>query len=78
MVGFLKFVLIFFLVLFLLGLVSRLLLRLFLQRLAKKMESHQNNYEQKAGDTFIKNPSDKGKKISQDTGEYIDYEEIKD
>ncbi len=78
MVGFLRFVFIFFLVLFLLGFVARILLQLFLRRIAKKMESHQRNQEQQTGDTFVKNTNERDKIIGKETGEYVDYEEIKE
>lgn len=75
--AFLRFLIIFFLVLFLLGVISRFLLKLFFLRFARKM-SNQNEYKHQEGETFIRSPFEKEKKVSKDTGEYIDFEEIKE
>lgn len=76
MLGFLRFILITFLVLTILGYVFRLFLRIYLTRLARKMANQEEYKGQKVGDTYIKNSSSKEKVVSNDIGDYVDYEEI--
>jgi hypothetical protein len=75
----LRFILIFILVIYLLGILGRWLLLFWVKRMVKRAENFQQNTKnQKEGEITVDFKPGSSKKFDSSTGDYIDYEEVKD
>lgn len=74
----LRFILIVFLVVFLLAFVSRLFLRSFFKRMEKKFNASagQTRNPRPEGEVYVSKSPKTGKKVDQNVGDYVDYEEV--
>ncbi len=74
-----RFILILFIVFFVIRLVTRFILKRYIKNMQERYKDKQQQYNQKTeGDVTIKSSSKQNKKIDDDMGDYVDYEEVKD
>ena len=73
-----RFILILLLIFLVIRLITRFIVKRYLKNMQKRYEDqhHQNNKNE--GDVTIKTSSGGGKKIDNDVGDYVDYEEVDD
>ncbi|MDY6800001.1 MAG: hypothetical protein SVU94_02105 [Bacteroidota bacterium] len=74
-----RFILILFIIFFLIRVVTRFILKKYVKNMQNQYkDSHHQTQQKKEGDVTIKSSSKQNKKIDDDIGDYIDYEEVKD
>jgi len=74
-----RFILIFFIIFFLIRVVTRFIFKKYVKNMQKRYEDKQQQYYQKReGDVTIKSSEKGDKKIDDDIGDYVDYEEVDD
>ncbi|MFP4025913.1 MAG: DUF4834 family protein [Thiohalospira sp.] len=74
-----RFILILLIIFIIIRLVSRFIVKRYIKNMQERYKDKQNQYNQKPeGDVTIKSSSRQNKKIDDDIGDYIDYEEVKD
>lgn len=71
-----RFILILLIIFFIIRLITRFVLKKYIKNMQKRYEDHQNNKDE--GDVTIKSSSGSDKKIDNDVGDYVDYEEVDD
>jgi hypothetical protein len=75
----LRFILIFILVIYLLGILGRWLLVFWVKRMVKRAENFQQSTKNhKEGEITVDFNPGNSKKFDSSTGDYVDYEEVKD
>jgi len=74
-----RFILILLLIFFVIRLVTRFVLKKYIKNMQNRYEDKkQQYYQKKEGDVTIKSSSKGDKKIDEDLGDYVDYEEVDD
>jgi len=74
-----RFILILLLIFFVIRLVTRFILKKYIKNMQNRYEDKkQQYYQKKEGDVTIKSSSKGDKKIDEDLGDYVDYEEVDD
>ena len=73
-----RFILILLIIFFLIRIVTRYVLRSYMKNVKQNFENQKNQYSNKKdGDITINSQAKKDKKIDQNEGDYVDFEEIK-
>lgn len=79
MVAFARFLLILFIVFFIIRVVTRYFLKSYFTKMQRNFEDQQSQYQnKKEGDVTLNAKTTKGKKVNNDAGDYVDYEEVDD
>lgn len=73
----LRFILILFIIFFLIRIITRYVLRSYFKNMQRNFENQQNQHNRKKeGDVTINTKPRKEKKIDNDEGDYVDFEEL--
>jgi len=74
-----RFILILLLIFFVIRLVTRFVLKKYIKNMQNRYEDKKQQYSQKKeGDVTIKSSGKGNKKIDEELGDYVDYEEVDD
>jgi len=74
-----RFILILFIIFFLIRIITRFILKKYVQKMQNQYKDpHHQTQQKKEGDVTIKSSSKQNKKIDDDVGDYVDYEEVDD
>ncbi|MEE4198037.1 MAG: hypothetical protein V2I54_10365 [Bacteroidales bacterium] len=74
-----RFILIFLIIFLVIRLITRFIFKKYIKNMQERYQDKQRPYDQKReGDVTIRSSSRQDKKIDQDEGDYVDYEEVDD